>query len=280
MTGSPNAGGLFLWVLADEGVVRGDRGGAIDVDGFHAPDGVVGPWHEKEGSYFAIREIWCPVRLAEARHPLPEGFDGRLTVSNEHSFIDLNGWRFEWRLRTFADARGRGAAEISGEVMAPSIPPGGTGSIRLALPPDWREYDVLSVGIRDAAGETRWMWTGPLAGLARPPAPGGGSPPVVAETSTSIEAKAGRCSYVFRRRDGCLERARVGGVEVPLRNGPRLAAATPALTRSVRWSAAADGARIESARAEGGRRAAPISHGRGRCRPMAACRWSFGLIRI
>ena len=38
---SPRAAGAFLWSWSDEAVVRSDRGGALDSDGNHAPDGVL-----------------------------------------------------------------------------------------------------------------------------------------------------------------------------------------------------------------------------------------------
>lgn len=34
--------GAFLWVFADEGIARTDRNGEIDLDGNHAPDGILG----------------------------------------------------------------------------------------------------------------------------------------------------------------------------------------------------------------------------------------------
>lgn len=37
---SPVGAGAFLWMLADEGVVRTDQNGRIDTDGSHAPDGI------------------------------------------------------------------------------------------------------------------------------------------------------------------------------------------------------------------------------------------------
>ena len=54
---------LFLWVFADEGVVRNDKNGFIDTDGNHAPDGILGPFHEKEASFYTIKEIWSPIYI-------------------------------------------------------------------------------------------------------------------------------------------------------------------------------------------------------------------------
>src|SRR5690606_25465546 len=56
------AGG-FLWALVDEGLVRTDFNNRLDVNGVNAPDGIVGPYREKEGSYFAIKEIFSPVKM-------------------------------------------------------------------------------------------------------------------------------------------------------------------------------------------------------------------------
>ncbi len=61
MRKNPMCGGALLWVFADEGVVRTDQGGRIDNDGNHGADGIVGPHHEKEGSFFTVKEIWSPV---------------------------------------------------------------------------------------------------------------------------------------------------------------------------------------------------------------------------
>ncbi len=57
MMKSPLCAGGFIWVFADEGIKRPDTG-KIDVAGNQAPDGIVGPYREREGSFYAIKEIW------------------------------------------------------------------------------------------------------------------------------------------------------------------------------------------------------------------------------
>jgi hypothetical protein len=100
MWGHPLNGGMFLWVFADEGVVRGDLNGLIDTDGNHAPDGILGPNGEKEGSFYTIREIWSPSYI-DSSIPLPEDFDGRIPVENRYDFSNLNLCRIEWKLLRF-----------------------------------------------------------------------------------------------------------------------------------------------------------------------------------
>ena len=56
-------GRRFIWVFADEGIVRTDQNGRIDVFSTYAPDGILGPHHEKEGSFYTIRDLYSPVQI-------------------------------------------------------------------------------------------------------------------------------------------------------------------------------------------------------------------------
>ena len=60
---NPMFAGGFIWVFCDEAPKRSDKGGILDSDKSNAPDGVVGPRREKEGSYYAIRAQWSPIQL-------------------------------------------------------------------------------------------------------------------------------------------------------------------------------------------------------------------------
>lgn len=52
-----NCAGGFIWVFADEGIMN-PHTGQLDTGGNQAPDGIVGPYREREGSFYAIKEIW------------------------------------------------------------------------------------------------------------------------------------------------------------------------------------------------------------------------------
>jgi len=91
----PRSIGGFLWVLADEGVKRVDMNGFIDNQGNYGADGIVGPHHEKEGSYFSIKEIWCPVQVVEKT--INAGFKGTFTIENRYDFKNINSCRFVWK---------------------------------------------------------------------------------------------------------------------------------------------------------------------------------------
>ena len=87
---APNGVGMFVWSWDDEGVIRVDQG-VMDVRGASAPDGIVGPYREKEASYFTYKAIYSPVQIGA---PNPATFTGTLAVSNRFDFTDLSQCTF------------------------------------------------------------------------------------------------------------------------------------------------------------------------------------------
>jgi hypothetical protein len=66
-----NCAGGFIWVFADEGI-KNPHTGQLDTAGNQAPDGIVGPYREREGSFYAIQEIWgSKANRAEAKKQWP-----------------------------------------------------------------------------------------------------------------------------------------------------------------------------------------------------------------
>jgi hypothetical protein len=151
---TPNAGGGFIWALLDEGIVRTDLNGFIDVNRVNAPDGVVGPHREKEGSYYAIREIYCPVKIDLKK--LPEPFNGIIPVENRYHFTNLKDCRFEWQLVSFNLLQQRQAGHQvmkSGKMAGPDVKPVAGGNLNLELPDDYKKYDALYLKAFDRSGE-------------------------------------------------------------------------------------------------------------------------------
>jgi hypothetical protein len=189
MSRHPRFGGGFLWALVDEGLARTDQGGRIDNAGNYAPDGIVGPRHEREGSFYTVREVWSPVQVvAPERGVLPADFNGVLRVENRYDFTDLADTTASWKLVRFPSAEEPGAApiEIAGGELnswsgvgaglprdsadtspdkpAPTIyrntvPPHATGELKLPLPENWRTADGLFVSVRGVSGEELWTWS-------------------------------------------------------------------------------------------------------------------------
>ncbi|HEX7570182.1 MAG TPA: glycoside hydrolase family 2 TIM barrel-domain containing protein, partial [Verrucomicrobiae bacterium] len=86
------AGG-FIWVLEDDAVKRPDTG-VMDTAGNQAPDGIVGPYRQREGSFYAIKEIWSPIQVTRETN-------GTFTVENHYGFTDASQCKFTWQLREF-----------------------------------------------------------------------------------------------------------------------------------------------------------------------------------
>src|SRR6202012_705257 len=96
MSHSKYIGGGFIWAYLDEGIQRADNR-QIDVSGNEAPDGIVGPYREREASFYAIKQIGSPIQILETN--LPENFNGKLTVENHFNFLNANQCKFTWELR-------------------------------------------------------------------------------------------------------------------------------------------------------------------------------------
>lgn len=226
---SPTCAGGFIWAYLDESVVRTDEGGRLDSKNDWAPDGIVGPYRQKEGSYFTIRQVWCPVQAAllgllPAR--LASGSAPTLALENRFDFTNLAQCRFHWSLATFPDPSSGLTGHLSiaaGTLTGPDVPPHGAGL--LALPPGlpWSRAQVLYVTAFDPAGRSLWTWSWPTprgdATSARE-AP----VPVNVKIADGNEIGIGDLRVAFDPRTGELARLSRSGRPFPLRNGPRLVA--------------------------------------------------------
>lgn len=243
MMASPFGAGGVIWALNDEGVVRTDQGGRIDPYSTYGPDGVVGPHHEKEGSYHAVRHIWSPVQLGAG--VLDQSFDGRLAVENRYDFIDLAEVRVDWRLLRYpAPDAASTAPRVLAEGRAPTtaIAARSSGTLDLGLPAGWRDHraDALEVTATGPDGAPLWTWAYPAPALSASIPPGATSAapatrPRIDKTAGAIRLVAGQVSASFDGGTGQLLELRNGDRVSALRNGPRLAYARPAKEVPVDW---------------------------------------------
>ncbi len=225
-------GGGFIWAFLDEDVKRVDLDGHLDSHGSNAPDGIVGPYREKEGSYYTIKEVWSPIVLEEGRlSQLPSVFDGTLTVENRYDFLDARQCRFTWQLRKFGrpGAAGGAFSVLAQGVgkLASSVPPGGSGALTLGLPRTWRQAEALAVRVDDPTGHTLYTWVWPLPhasdyrAITGTP---GDTRTTVSETADAIQVRSGALVATFSKQNGRLLSVERGGKPFSLRNGPRPAA--------------------------------------------------------
>ncbi len=140
MLSNPLSAGLFLWDFSDEAVVRTDKDGILDSDKASGADGILGPYREKEGSFYTIKEIWSPI-FVEKKYLTP-AWNGKLTIENRYDFTNTNECSFSYRLKKFNSLDGA-TEELEGKINAPDIEAGGKGEIELSLPSNYKDFDVL-----------------------------------------------------------------------------------------------------------------------------------------
>ncbi len=220
----PNCTGGFLWVYADEGVVRTDLDGKIDNDGNHGADGIVGPHHEKEGSYFTIKQVWCPVQVEP--EVLPQDFDGTLSIENRYDFTNTNQCTFKWQIKAYPNLWEKAEKIIdSGSIAAPNIEPHAKGCINIALPKNWKEADALYLSAYDPNGEELWTWSWDLNKELTPATSGTSSSFKTSETENTYSVGTQTCTYVFDKTNGELQKVEQNGKTLSFGNGPKFIAA-------------------------------------------------------
>jgi hypothetical protein len=223
MWNNPLSAGGFLWDLADQGVVRTDKNGELDTDGNHGPDGIVGPYHEKEGSFYTIKEVWSPVFIGH--HEMTAGFDGSFLVENRYAFTNLSQCSFEWKLKSLKSAR-EDATFKSGRIDVPNIKPFQKGKLQVNLPSDWRSFDVLYLTAKSPEGKELFTWSFPIA-LPKDDAEKivvkqGPSKAKIIETATAYEVAANGITVTFDRNTGLLKEAKNAKGLIPFTSGPIL----------------------------------------------------------
>lgn len=206
----PRCAGGFIWALVDEGVKRVDMGGMIDNVGNYGADGIVGPHHEKEGSYYTVKQIWCPVQVS-----MPEHFDGKLNVENRYNFLSLKGVKFDY---SYLKYNGSKASSLKqGIVNGGDIPADSKGTISVPAVPNGAE--ALSVKATDQYGKDLFTWVFKLKDSDKP----------FAKTATTGNrpqmnggvVKAGNVTFTFNEKDGRLASVTTKKGDYKFGNGPK-----------------------------------------------------------
>lgn len=158
---SKRSAGGFLWAFIDEGIVRTDQNNIVDVKGVYAPDGILGPYRENEGSFYAIKEIFSPIHIT--LNEIDESFNGYIPVENRYEFTNLAECKFSWELvkmNTPIDLA-PGYKVLSKEIIAGTdIKPGEKGEIKLKLGDKLSDADALILRAIDQHSNLvmNWSW--------------------------------------------------------------------------------------------------------------------------
>ncbi len=230
------AGG-FIWSFVDEDVKRTDKGGILDSAGNRAPDGIVGPYRSREGSFYTARQIWSPI-LVTPSNGNPHAFQ----VTNRYSFTNADQCTFEWQAIAFPKLHDKASGSVvlasrvdHGRSLAPgssatwegwgppSVRPGGRGK---GTP------DATRLLIKDPTGRLIRTYVWPVDDLDQhlreaEQSTAGGGKPAATESNDSLNLAAGALSMQISKATGLLQSVSRQGQPFSLRNGPRLVAVGP-----------------------------------------------------
>lgn len=229
-----SAGG-FIWAMVDEGIVRTDFNNIIDANGLNANDGIMGPHREKEGSFYALREIFSPVKIAMKE--LPASFNGGIEVENRFHFTNLNQCSFQWALVNYYKPQDDFSGyhiQQKGNATAPAIAPGATGMLQLSLPADYRNYDALVLVATDPFKKEVYKWTWKVKSntdLLNGILVTNSNSSTVAETDSTYVLTGGDISVMLNKKTGLLAGTKnVNNDNLSFAKGPVLVQGTATVT--------------------------------------------------
>ncbi len=232
MMANPRCAGGFLWDLCDQGVKRTDKDGMLDCVGNFGADGIVGPHFEKEGSYYTIKEVWCPVQLTWNNIG-----KGELTLANKYDFINLKDCRFSYRLLQMPEM-GSSAVKVlkQGNITAPDVAPGKEAQVTVPMTTD---ADAVEIKAVNHDGEEIMTWSARVKSEEgrvkseelrvkseelRVKNPTASSAEYSEQDAAAVVKVAGK-TYRFDKKNGRLTGVEVAGKTISLSNGPRFVAA-------------------------------------------------------
>jgi hypothetical protein len=221
---NPVYSGGFLWVFADEAVVRTDRNGELDADGNHAPDGILGPHKEKEGSFYTIKEIWSPIQVQPFN--LNSNFNGEIFIENDYIYSSLDNCKLEWKLISINGLKSQ-IENRKNVINLPLILPGETKRIDLDLPDDFHLSDYLALTAFDWTGKELYTWSWPIHSPVDfatrelfEPSSGEMNMVQMEEENGKLKVQAGEMTFSFDLETGILTKVQNGTKLFSFSNGP------------------------------------------------------------
>jgi Glycosyl hydrolases family 2, TIM barrel domain/Glycosyl hydrolases family 2, sugar binding domain/Glycosyl hydrolases family 2/Beta galactosidase small chain len=235
---SQKSAGGFIWAMIDESVVRTDLNNVLDANGLNANDGILGPHREKEGSFYALRKIFSPVRLSLPVH-LPRGFMVEIALENRYHFLNTNQCSFYWALVDFSKPFDRFDGYIvreKGTIKAPSVAPTMHGVLRVSLP-DYTKYDALVIVAKDNFGREIYKWISEIKDnkeLIRDFVEVKGDSTAAKETDSTYSITGGEVTVVLDKKSGTLLTTKntANDYVLSFNNGPVLVKGDAILTGS------------------------------------------------
>jgi hypothetical protein len=228
--GSKAGAGGFIWAFLDEDVKRLDKGGILDSAGNQAPDGIVGPYREREGSFYTVKRLWSPIIVTPT-----EGASRSYSVANRYAFLNADCCTFEWETIAFRqpnDAASGSVVLASRTDRGRSLAPGASATWDnwgppAAAGPAVKKPDATRLRIKDATGRVIQTYVWPTSDLVHRFNPSAAAKPAAVESADTLTATAGDLSLQISKTTGLLVSASRQGKSFSLVNGPRVVAMGP-----------------------------------------------------
>jgi hypothetical protein len=221
---TPLHAGGFLWVLADEAVLRTDKpGNVFDGDGNHAPDGILGPHREKEGSFYTVKEIWSPVQVEPVT--INRQWNGKLFLKNKFIYTNLKDCSFSWQTVRTQIGSSKETVTGSGTLKSPIAKPGETVQVEINCSEALQTADIFRFTATDHQGKELYTWSWPiiqpeenanefqLSDLRE-------SEIDIDINETKIKAKVGDLEIVFNKADGTIKDIKNKKGKISFSGGP------------------------------------------------------------
>lgn len=222
--------GGFMWDFSDNAVKRVDLNGQLDSDGSNGADGIVGPYREKEGSVYTVRDIWAPIQFDKIF--ITPSFDGSFTIGNEYLYTNLSTCKMSYTvyqiptpLTPTADRKVKSIA--TGSITLPALNPREKGKATFKLPENFFEGDVLEVKAWDKFGKEicTWTWTIKYADEywagKLPTAKTSGEQTQLRSTDSTVTLTSPNgVSIAFNKLTGMIKSVSHQGKVIPFNGGP------------------------------------------------------------
>lgn len=224
-TEHPLFAGGFMWDFSDNAVRRTDRGGILDTDNNHAADGILGPYREKEGSFYTVREIWSPIKIKPLM--VTPSFDGTIFVENDYLFSDLSGCYLQYniyKIKSPLEGEAEQTLLFSDRANLSAIQPKETRKVKMDLPDLFLSGDILEIKAFDKDGSEVCTRTFPIKTAKKYLSEQGGSSRSVVSSSRIEDNSAilsnSAIEVYFDCTTGLLQKVVKGGKIIPFTNGP------------------------------------------------------------
>lgn len=221
---TPLLAGGFLWVFSDEAVLRTDKEGTVyDADGNNAPDGILGPHREKEGSFYTVKEIWSPVQIEPVT--INRQWNGKLFLKNKFIYTDLKDCSFNWKAFRTEIGSTKEFVTGSGKVMSPEALPGESAMVHIGVGDALQNADIFQFTAVDHRGNELYTWSWPIIQPEEKAAEfisvnAEGSEIEVEENGMLVTASLNHLKFSFNKENGNINSVENSNGKISFSGGP------------------------------------------------------------